>query len=126
MIFVIFVLIFNGCGESSIEGNYIVMKDNKPYKTFGEYIVVTFGKKTFSLSTGAGGNYEITKDKVILTGGFSNTFTIKDDNLVNQKWFLKKSSNKEAKALLEKQKAEKEAKKKKREEDRKKYKPKTY
>ncbi|CAA6824456.1 MAG: Unknown protein [uncultured Sulfurovum sp.] len=91
---------FLGCNEKNIEGSYIVLKDNKPFKSKGFYTTATFGKKNFSFSTGVGGTYEVNDKQVIMQGSFSNTLTIQEDNLLSDEWLLKKSTQEEI-AILE-------------------------
>jgi len=91
---------FLGCNEKNIEGSYIVLKDNKPFKSKRFYTTVTFGKKSFSFSTGVGGTYEVNDKQVIMQGSFSKTLTIQEDNLLSDEWLLKKSTQEEI-AILE-------------------------
>ena len=101
-IFIGFVLLilFVGCNEKNIEGNYIILKENKPFKAKGHYVTATFGKKNFSFSTGVGGTYEVNDNEVIMQGSFSKTLSIQEDNLLNDEWLLKKSTQEEI-AILE-------------------------
>jgi hypothetical protein len=69
------------CGSKSIEGTYNAT--NTPMQG----IVVTFGKNSFSFSSGASGNYEVSGDKVILTGmSVTGTYTIKGNTLVGDQF----------------------------------------
>lgn len=65
-----------GCGKS-VKGTYNMVNGPAPG------VVATFGDDTFSLSTGASGHYEVSGDKVILSGdSFTGTFKIEGDRLV--------------------------------------------
>jgi len=101
-IFILLILssFFLGCNEKNIEGSYIVLKDNKPFKSKGYYTTATFGKKNFSFSTGLGGTYEVNDKQVIMQGSFSKVLIIQEDNLLSDEWLLKKS-NKEEIAILQ-------------------------
>jgi hypothetical protein len=50
-------------------------------------IVATFGKNSFSFSSGASGNYEVSGDKVILTGmSVTGTYKLHGDKLVGDQF----------------------------------------
>ena len=69
------------CGTKSVEGTYNVTNAPVPG------IVATFGKSSFSFSSGASGNYEVSGDKVILTGSpVAGAYTIKGDTLVGDQF----------------------------------------
>jgi len=103
----LFILAINGCDNRTVEGSYIVLKKNKPFKLDSKYVIATLGKKNFSFNSGASGIYEISDNKVIVQGMFSHVFKIKGDDLISDRWYLKKSSNKEINALQKKAKEEK-------------------
>ncbi|CAA6801699.1 MAG: Unknown protein [uncultured Sulfurovum sp.] len=107
-VLIIFILssFFLGCNERNIEGNYIVLKDDKPFKSKGYYTTATFGKKNFSFSTGVGGTYEVNDKQVIMQGSFSKILTIQEDNLLNDEWLLRKSDKEEITRLQAKAKKE--------------------
>ena len=68
------------CGKS-VKGTYNMVDGPVPG------VVATFGDKTFSLSSGASGNYEISGDTVILTGmTLSGTYKIEGGKLVGDKF----------------------------------------
>ena len=100
------LIILVGCNEKNIEGSYIILKNNKPFKSKGHYVIATFGKKNFSFNTGVGGTYEISNNQVIMQGSFSKTLTIKKDNLLNDEWLLQKSTKEEIEILQAKAKKE--------------------
>lgn len=69
------------CGSKSVEGTYNVT--NAPVQG----VVATFGKNSFSFSSGASGNYEVSGDKVILTGmSVTGTYRIEGDKLVGDQF----------------------------------------
>ena len=69
------------CGAKSVEGTYNVTNTPVPG------IVATFGKNSFSFSSGASGNFEISGDKVILTGmSVTGTYKIVDGKLVGDQF----------------------------------------
>ena len=69
------------CGSKSVEGTYNVTKAPVPG------IVATFGKSSFTFSSGASGNYEVSGDKVILTGDpVSGTYKIEGGKLVGDQF----------------------------------------
>lgn len=81
MLMPIMAVALASCGTKSVEGNYNVT--NAPVSG----IVATFGKNSFSFSSGASGNYEVSGDKVILTGSpVAGAYTIKGDTLVGDKF----------------------------------------
>lgn len=86
---------------SSVEGTYLLVKDNnQAKKIMGKYIVFTFGKSSYSLSSGPHGTYEISNNQVILNGGFSNVFDITNSGLKNHRWTLVSISKEESKKYL--------------------------
>ena len=103
--FILLILIV-GCNEKNIEGSYIILKDNKPYKSKGLYATATFGKKNFSFSTGVGGTYEIDDNHVIMQGSFSKILSIQENDLLSDEWLLKKSTQEEISTLQAKAKKE--------------------
>lgn len=108
----LYIVSMIGCDtKKSVEGSYIVLKENKPFKSHSKYVIATLGKKNISFNPGASGTYEVSNNKVIVQGKISHVFTIKGDDLVSDNWYLKKSTEKEIK-LLQKQ-AKKEEKKNK-------------
>ena len=107
----LFILAINGCDNRTVEGSYIVLKKNKPFKLDSKYVIATLRKKHFSFNSGASGTYEISDNKVIVQGMFSHVFTIKGDNLISDRWYLKKSSEEEINRLQKKAKEEKRANK---------------
>ncbi|WP_206245769.1 hypothetical protein [Novosphingobium terrae] len=69
-----------GC-HRSVQGTYNMV--NGP----AQGVVATFGEKTFSLSTGASGNYEVSNGNVILSGSsLSGTFKIEGEKLVGDRF----------------------------------------
>ena len=69
------------CGSKSVEGTYNVT--SAPVQG----IVATFGKNSFSFSSGASGNYEVSGDKVILPGDpVSGTYKIEGGKLVGDQF----------------------------------------
>lgn len=69
------------CGSKSVEGTYNVTNAPAPG------IVATFGKNSFSFSSGASGNYEVSGDKVILTGdSVTGTYKIEGSKLVGEQF----------------------------------------
>lgn len=56
-------------------------------------VVATFGEKTYALSSGASGQYEISGDSAILSGsGIAGSYKIDGDKLVGPRWtFVKRS-----------------------------------
>jgi hypothetical protein len=107
----LFILAINGCNNRTVEGSYIVLKKNKPFKLNSKYVIATLGKKNFSFNSGASGTYEISDNKVILQGMFSHVFKIRGDDLVSDRWYLKKSTDEEINRLQKKAKEEKRANK---------------
>lgn len=103
----ILVLFLMGCNEKNLEGSYIVLKENKPIKSNSQYVIATLGEKNFSFNSGVGGTYEISNNKVIVQGHFSHVFEIKENDLVSDKWYLKKSTEKEIEVLQTRAKEEK-------------------
>lgn len=77
------------CGSKSVEGTYNVT--DAPVQG----IVATFGKNSFSFSSGASGNYEVSGDKVILTGDpVSGAYRIEGDKLVGDQFtFVRRDPN---------------------------------
>lgn len=77
------------CGSKSVEGTYNVT--NAPVKG----IVATFGKNSFSFSSGASGNYEVSGDTVILSGmSVTGTYKIEGDKLVGDQFsFVRRDPN---------------------------------
>uniref|UniRef100_UPI001C2D24EA hypothetical protein n=1 Tax=Sphingomonas bacterium TaxID=1895847 RepID=UPI001C2D24EA len=76
-------LLLVACGARSVAGTYNVV--NAPFKG----AVVTFGKDSFSFSTGASGRYEVSDGKVILTGDMvSGTYRIDGDKLVGDQFIF--------------------------------------
>ena len=77
-----------GCGKS-VKGTYNMVNGPIPG------VVATFGDKTFALSTGASGNYEVTDGNVILSGAtLAGTFKIDGDRLVGSDYsFVRRDSN---------------------------------
>ncbi len=68
------------CGKS-VKGTYNMV--NAPVSG----VVATFGDKTFSLSSGASGNYELSGDTVILSGSsLTGSFKIEGDTLVGDRF----------------------------------------
>jgi len=107
LLLTIAILTMQGCEERrSVEGSYIILKDKKPYKQGSKYLVATLGKKNFSINAGGSGTYEVSENKVIIQGQISQVFTIQGDDLVNDTWYLKKSSDSEIRALEIKAKEE--------------------
>jgi hypothetical protein len=85
----------------SVEGTYLLVKDNhQAKKIMGKFIVFTFGKSNYSLSSGPHGIYEISNNQVILNGGFSNVFDITKSGLRNHRWILLSISKEESKKYL--------------------------
>jgi hypothetical protein len=81
MLMPIMAVALTSCGTKSVEGTYNVTNAPVPG------IVATFGKSSFSFSSGASGNYEVSGDKVILTGSpVAGAYTIKGDTLVGDKF----------------------------------------
>ena len=84
------VLLVTACSrEPSVKGTYVISKG--PLTG----VMVTLGKETYSFSTGASGNYEVSDGKVIFAAGagsrFSEVMNIEGGNLVNDTWeFTKK------------------------------------
>ena len=107
----LFILAINGCNNRTVEGSYIVLKKNKPFKLNSKYVIATLGKKNFSFNSGASGTYEISDNKVILQGMFSHVFKIRGDDLVSDRWYLKKSTDEKINRLQKKAKEEKRANK---------------
>ena len=77
------------CGSKSVEGTYNVT--NAPVQG----VVATFGKNSFSFSSGASGSYEISGDKVILSGmSVTGTYKIEGDKLVGDQFtFVRRDPN---------------------------------
>ena len=77
------------CGSKSVEGTYNVTKAPVPG------IVATFGKNSFSFSSGASGDYEVSGDTVILTGmSVTGTYKIDADKLVGDQFtFVRRDPN---------------------------------
>ena len=77
------------CGSKSVEGTYNVTKAPVPG------IVATFGKNSFTFSSGASGNYEVSGDTVILTGmSVTGTYKIEGDKLVGDQFtFVRRDPN---------------------------------
>lgn len=68
------------CGKS-VKGTYNMVNGPIPG------VVATFGDKTFTLSSGANGNYEVNGDTVILTGDpLSGSFKIESGKLVGDRF----------------------------------------
>ncbi|WP_110946485.1 hypothetical protein [Pseudomonas bohemica] len=66
------------CGNS-VEGTYTMVKG--PVKG----VKLTLGKNTFSMDSGASGNYEVSGDNVIFTGyTFAGTMHLEGKDLVNE------------------------------------------
>ncbi len=107
----IYIITMNGCDTKTVEGSYIVLKEDKPFKLDSKYVIATFGKKNISFNSGASGTYEVTNNKVIVQGQVSQVFTIKGEDLVNDKWYLKKSTDKEINLLQKRAKEEQKANK---------------
>lgn len=103
----IITLFLTACNDKNLEGSYVVLKKGKPFKVNSQYLIATLGKKNFSLSSGKGGTYEISHNKVIVQGTFSHLFEIKENDLVSDKWFLKRSTQQEIELLQAKAKKEK-------------------
>lgn len=69
-----------GCGKS-VKGTYNL--ENGPVSG----VVATFGDKTFSLSSGASGTYEVSGDTVILSGmTLSGAYKIEGGKLVGDRF----------------------------------------
>ena len=81
-------LVLAGCGKS-VKGTYNMVNGPIPG------VVATFGDKTFSLSSGASGTYEVSGDSVILTGmTLSGTYKLVGKKLVgNQYSFVPRDPN---------------------------------
>jgi hypothetical protein len=77
-----------GCGKS-VKGTYNMVNGPSPG------IVATFGDTSWSLSSGASGNYEVSDGNVILTGpSLSGTYKIEGDKLVgDQSSFVPRDPN---------------------------------
>jgi len=103
----IVILFLIGCNDENLEGNYVVYKKGKPFKLNSQYLIATLGKKNFSLNSGKGGTYEVSHNKVIVQGTFSHLFEIKENDLVSDKWTLKRSTQQEIELLQAKAKKEK-------------------
>ncbi len=68
------------CGKS-VKGTYNMVNEPSPG------VVATFGDKTFSLSSGASGNYEVSGDTVILSGmSLSGSYKVDGDKLVGDRF----------------------------------------
>lgn len=68
------------CGKS-VKGTYNMVNGPVPG------VVATFGDKTFSLSSGASGNYEVSGDTVILSGmSLTGSYKIDGDKLVGDRF----------------------------------------
>lgn len=80
-----------GCGKSaaSVEGTYNMVNGPVPG------VVATFGKESFSLSTGASGSYEVSEGKVILSGmTLSGAYRIEGNKLVGDRFtFARRDPN---------------------------------
>jgi len=103
----IFIISINACGNRTVEGSYIVLQKNEPFKLDSKYVIATLGKKNFSFNSGASGTYEISDNKVIVQGMFSHVFKIKGNDLVSDRWYLKKSTDKEINKLQKRAEEEK-------------------
>jgi hypothetical protein len=69
-----------GC-SNSVEGTYNMVNGPVPG------VVATFGDKTFSLSSGASGTYEVSGDTVILSGNsLGGTYKIDGGKLVGDRF----------------------------------------
>jgi len=65
----------------SVKGTYNMVNGPVPG------VVATFGDKTFSLSCGASGNYEVSRDTVILSGmSLTGSYKIDGDKLVGDRF----------------------------------------
>jgi hypothetical protein len=89
MLVPIMAVSLTSCGSKSVEGTYNVT--NAPVQG----VVATFGKNSFSFSSGASGNYEVSGDKVILTGmSVTGTYRINGDRLVGDQFtFVRRDPN---------------------------------
>ena len=89
MLMPIAVVSLASCGSKSVEGTYNVT--NAPVQG----VVATFGKNSFSFSSGASGNYEVSGDQVILTGmSVTGTYRIEGDKLVGDRFtFVRRDPN---------------------------------
>ena len=68
------------CGKS-VKGTYNMVNGPSPG------IVATFGDKTFALSSGASGNYEVSGDTVILSGmSMAGSYKIDGNKLVGDRF----------------------------------------
>jgi hypothetical protein len=68
------------CGKS-VKGTYNMVNGPVPG------VVATFGDKTFSLSSGASGNYEVSGDTVILSGmSLTGSYKIDGNTLVGDRF----------------------------------------
>jgi len=111
LLLTIAILTMQGCEEkkeidrSYIEGSYIVIENDKPYKQGSRYLTATLGKKIFASNFG-GGTYEIVNNKVIVQGELSHVFLIQGDDLISDTLHLRKSTDSEIRALQIKAKKE--------------------
>lgn len=89
MLMPIMAMLLSSCGPKSVEGTYNVTHAPVPG------IVATFGKNSFSFSSGASGNYEVSGDTVILTGmSVTGTYKIDGDKLVGDQFtFVRRDPN---------------------------------
>lgn len=77
---VLAAVLLAGCGNS-VEGTYTMVKG--PVKG----VKLTMGKDTFSMDSGASGNYEVSGKNVIFTGyTFTGTMHLEGKDLVNDKF----------------------------------------
>ena len=85
----VMALALGSCGQQSVEGTYDVT--NSPVTG----VVATFGKDSFTFSSGASGRYEVSGDKVILSGdSVTGTYQIEGKKLVgNQFTFVPRDPN---------------------------------
>jgi hypothetical protein len=88
MLMPIMAMSLSSCGSKSVEGTYNVTHAPVPG-------IATFGKNSFSFSSGASGNYEVSGDKVILTGmSVTGTYKIDGDKLVGDEFtFVRRDPN---------------------------------
>lgn len=77
----VMALALGSCGRRSVEGTYDVTNSPVPG------VVATFGKDSFSFSSGASGRYEVNGDKVILSGdSVTGTYQIEGKKLVGSQF----------------------------------------